>query len=81
MEAGSDSEKISNGIGKMGKIILIVVIVFSDKPIATYKATMGTAAECHRQEAILSENPPIDDDVVKYMIGCSFEEQLPTAPV
>ena len=65
----------------MGKVLLIVVIVFSDKPVVTYKVAMGTTAECHKQEEILSENPPIDVDVVKYLIGCSFEEHLPIIPL
>jgi hypothetical protein len=25
----------------------------------------------------VAKNPPIDDGVVKYMIGCSFEEPIP----
>ena len=81
MEAGSDGEEISNGVGEMGKILLIVVIVFSDKPTVKYEVEMKTTEDCHRSEEVLYRSPPAGDNVVKYLIGCLFEDHLPITPI
>ena len=80
MEAGSDGEEISNGVGEMGKILLIVVIAFSDKPTVKYEVEMKSTIDCYEQAIELSKNPPIGDNVVKYLIGCLFEDHLPITP-
>ena len=59
----------------------MVVIAFSDKPSETRKTVMKNADDCYATAALLAKAPPIDEDVIKYLIGCSFEEPVEHAPL
>jgi len=61
----------------MGKVILMVIIIYNNQPQRTYRAATEGKDDCHNQEVILAKNPPIDEDMIKFMIGCSFEEPVP----
>lgn len=61
----------------MIKVLLMVVIVFNNKPSVTYKVVMKDTADCYTHALELSKSPPIDDDVTKFLIGCSFEDPVP----
>jgi hypothetical protein len=61
----------------MGKVILMVVIIYSNQPSKTYRGATEGKDDCQRQEVIIAKNPPIDENMTKFMIGCSFEEPIP----
>jgi uncharacterized protein YcsI (UPF0317 family) len=65
----------------MGKVILLVVIAYTNHPSITYRAATAGMSDCYAQAAMLAKAPPIDEDVTKYMIGCSFEEPIPDVPL
>lgn len=66
----------------MGKVILLVIIVFNDGPSKTYRMPTNGLVDCYTQAAELSQvAPPSADNVVKYLIGCSFEERLEQYPL
>jgi hypothetical protein len=61
------------------KVLLLVVIVFNDHPPVTYKTPTEGAADCYTQALELSKNtPPEGEHIIKYLIGCSFEELAET---
>jgi hypothetical protein len=61
----------------MAKVILMVMIIYNNQPNKTYRGATEGKDDCHRQEVILATNPPIDEDVTKFIIACSFEEPIP----
>ena len=64
----------------MGKIIVLVVIVYNNAPTITYRGAAKNVEDCYTQALILAKNAPDDEHVEKYMIGCSFEDPLPSSP-
>jgi hypothetical protein len=66
----------------MTKVFLMVVISYTNQPSITYRAITKTVEDCYAEGAMLAKQaPPEGDNVVKYFIGCSFEEPASWTPL
>jgi hypothetical protein len=65
----------------MTKVFLLVVIVYANgQPIKQYHEPVAGIDECHAREIELYQTIP-SNGVVKYFLGCSFEEPAEFTPV
>jgi hypothetical protein len=66
----------------MSKVFLVVMIIYGNHPMTSYRGVTTGAEDCNAQAAALAlKAPPDDDDVTKYTIGCSFEEPWLKVPI
>ncbi len=65
----------------MGKVFVLVVIFYNNAPTMTYRGTAKNVENCYAQALTLAKVPLDDEHVEKYVIGCSFEDPIPTGPV
>ncbi len=64
----------------MTKVFLMVVIFYTNQPAKQYHEATNGSDDCHAREVELYQTIPADN-VVKYFLGCSFEEPAEFTPI